>query len=363
MIQLIIAVALLAFAIDIYFGLSRRTRGMQFRFSRYNMYTLQPGTFSVTLSKHYYNLPDNQDVACRFEIAPYGYLDAIRPCENILVGGSAAFGVGSPGNAWNVSGHLREKYLADVINLAIPGWNIEQEVITLLRYLDAIRPKRILLFDGANNLALALPFDYHGYPTSADALAFYGERKYAQAIDEHFDTAPDVRRRATMLVREMLRHSVIARAVYRVAGGQQAAKASAAATGGVDVDAQAAVAVENYLAWLKVLVAVAAARGIEIHCILQPYYSYGRDGAEARNFHFYSINDTFDRYMVAAYGRLDSALSEFAGITYHPVFKEMAAESVGLFTDAVHLNGTGYGVIADKISGIVLGSRHDKETR
>lgn len=364
MIEIIVAIAVLAFAIDIYIGLLRRSRGMEFRFSRYCMYNLKPGGFSVVLSKHYYNLPDNEDVRCTFGVSSDGHLDAIRRCDDVLIGGSAAFGMGSPSNSGNITGHLRERYKLDVLNLAVPGWNIEQEVIALLRHVTTIRPKRVVFFDGANNLALALPFDYHGYRTSSNALAFYGESKYEEAVNQHFDGVPDIRRRAGALAREVLRHSGIARAVYRMVGAQEMSKASTATTDGGDFDSLASIAVNNYLAWLQVFVDVASSRGIEVHCVLQPYYAYGRDMAEVRNFNFYRINKTFDDYMISAYNQLDSALSEFKGITYHRLFREMASGSVGLFTDAVHLNEAGYGMIADKMSGIFLGMRqHDKETR
>lgn len=356
MIELTIVIAATILVADIYVGLSRRTRKMEFRFSRYSMFNMRPGRFQMTLSKQHYNLPENSDVECEFTISPDGHLDNIRPCDNIMIGGSTAFGVGSPGNSQNITGVLRNKYKLDVLNLAIPGWNIEQEVITLLRHIVTINPKKIVFLDGANNLSLALPFNYHGERIHPDALAFYGEDTYEKAINQHFDSVQAIGRRFKALLKEVLRHSLIARAGYRVLGPQNTRKVSIAEKEHIDVDVLANVAVQNYLEWMRIFVEVASSRGIEVHCVLQPYYAFGRDMAAVGRFNFYNVNPAFDDYMISAYNKLDSALLVFKGIIYHPLFREMATESVGLFTDAVHLNDRGYELVADKLNSIFMES-------
>ena len=113
------------------------------------------------MSPSQYRLPYQKPLSCSFDITVEGFQDKIIPYENLLIGGSTAFGTGATSSQTNVTGVLRKKYDLDVINLAVPGWTIEQEVITIIKYIDTISPKQIILVNGPNNLALGLPFNYH----------------------------------------------------------------------------------------------------------------------------------------------------------------------------------------------------------
>jgi len=352
MIEIIIAIIAIVFIVDLYFGLSRRTRKMEFQFQRYSMFNMRSGNTKITLSKHYYNLPGNSDFECEFTISSDGYLDDIRQCNNVLIGGSMAFGMGCSGNSENISGFLRKKYQIDILNLAIPGWNIEQEVITLLRYITTIKPQKIVFLNGANNIAFGLPFDYHNYKISPDILSFYDEVKYADAVNQHFDRCPNLMQRLKGLLKEALSHSYLVRFAYRLLIHKDKNQILESNSELLDFDMLGNMAVKNYLDWLDIFVAIASSKGIEVHCVLQPYYLYGRSPAEITGLNFYNVNTSFDNYMISAYNKLDSALSTFVGITYHPIFRELATENVALFTDAVHLNGEGYEVVADRLKTI-----------
>jgi len=352
MIGFVIDIFIIVLIADIYIGFARKKQTMKYQFQRYNMFNIQPGNIKLTMSKQYYNLPDNNDLKCEFIINSDGYLDKIRACNNILIGGSTAFGTGSTGNFENITGFLREKHHIDVLNLAIPGWNIEQEIIALLRNIEAIKPKKIVFFNGANNLAFGLPFNYHNEAISPDVFAFYCEISYADAVNQHFNHESNFSQRFKSLTKEALIHSVIVRTVYRLLRKKKSNGTILEKNESIDFEMLSNMAVKNYLEWLKIFVDIASSRGISVHCVLQPYYVYGRSPEEIKGYNFYNVNTLFDDYMIKAYEKLDSALSAFEGITYHPICREMSSESVGYFTDPVHLNRAGYEMVADKLKNI-----------
>ena len=352
MMHLIITILCVLFFADLYWGLSRRRRRMDFKFSRYNMFTIKPGVHNVMLSAEHYNLPKNMDVSADYLITKDGFLDEVRECKNVFIGGSTAFGIGGSGNQKCITGWLKSDHQIDVVNLATPGWNVEQEVITLFKHISTLKPDRVVFFHGANNFALALPYDYNDITISDDPLAFYQESKYAETVDQHFGSIKKIGKQYSVVFRETFRHSLAIRFLYNIFLSVTSKKPDIFDHGVPESDELLSCAIDNYLEWLKIFVNVASARGIDVHCVLQPYYAYGRDISETAEHNFYKVHKTFDECMVRAYDKLDTALSDFDGVIYHPLFKAFAKESVGLFTDAVHLNDQGYKLIAKKIKHI-----------
>lgn len=345
-------VLILILIIDLLVAFRKRNRKpLEYIFSKYNMFVIKPGKHSFDMSRVFYNLPGNEDIPVCFEICDDGYLDRVRNSELVLLGGSVAFGTGSTGNEYNISGYLKNTYGWDVVNLAIPGFNIEQEVITIVKHLEAINPNRIAIFDGCNNLALAMPFDYHNYYIGSDPLSFYSELGYRTAVNQHLSSLKDIKYHLKISAKEIFREDLIITPLYRFLS-QVRLNRYGINKGGQpkELEALIKIGVKNYLYWLGILVDVCKSRNIELYVFLQPYYMYGRPKGAANNSNFYQINEEFDKYMISGLGQLHSELNNMEYIYYCPLFKNIANESVDLFTDAVHLNNNGYQLIAGIIN-------------
>jgi len=183
----------------------KENKGFEYRFSRYNMYNFEKGVYDFNYGK--------EDIKCSFDISKDGYLDEIRKADTVFMGGSTAFGVGSKGNEHNISSFLKNEYGYDIINLAIPGWNVEQAVITFLIHIERINPKRIILFDGANNLAFGLPFDYHNLQIDSSPYSFYQEKAYKQNYNDAKNKS--IFQQTKILLKSIFQHSILVKILYR----------------------------------------------------------------------------------------------------------------------------------------------------
>ena len=304
------------------------------------MYNLEEGDYNFDYSK--------EVIKCCFNISKDGYLDDIIKADTILMGGSSAFGVGSKGNGYNISSFLKKDYGHNIINLAIPGWNIEQSVITLLKHIEIIKPKRVILFDGANNLAFGLSFDYHNNPIETSPYSFYGEKKYKQ--DYYEEKNESIFFTIKKLLRIIAINSTITKKFYYILKPKVAKRIEDENLS--DIARLMDIAVENYIKWVKLLKIVCLDSGIELVVATQPYYIFGKDInkiAKKELEHIDSINNFFDNCMLNAYEKLDSELSKIREIKYIPIFKLYKELKLNLYTDAVHLKTDGYKIIAEHI--------------
>lgn len=314
----------------------KKNNNFIYSFSRYNMYNYKEGNYKFGYA--------SEKIECTFNITEDGYLDKIRKADVLLLGGSSAFGVGSKGNDYNISGFLKKKYNIDIINLSIPGWNLEQEVITILRYIEQVKPRQIILFDGANNLAFGLPFDYHNNPIASSPYAFYGEKEYKKNYEAMQNES--MLFQIKNILRLLFRHSFIVRIIYKKIISRNSF--SEVGTKHLDVQALIKISVDNYIKWVNLLSAVCLRWDIDLIIATQPYYIYGKDDLKENEVeHFNSINKFFDDYMLKAYDILDKELEKISTIKYFPIFKLYQKFSPLIFTDAVHLKTDGYEIIAD----------------
>lgn len=321
-------------------------KSLKFMFSRYDMYRAEPGSYEFGEGA--------EEEVSRFNISKDGYLDEIRQADVLLLGGSSAFGVGALSNETNLSAFLREVHGFDIINLSIPGWNVEQAAITFFKHWERIRPKKCILFDGANNLALGLPYDYNNLSIDTDPYAFYREREYRinYVNGTHCDRAGWLARR---LARKIFKHSFIARAFYRLAGQQATPFYESQVQ--LDTARIADLMVANYIKWVTMLASVCTQAGCELIVATQPYYLYGvqvEGLAPGELDHLGKLNPSVDSYMLSAYDKLDAALTQLVadGVTvrYLPQFKSADKLGVGCFADGVHLTSEGYEIVAEQLA-------------
>ena len=320
------------------------------------MFNLKNGDYKITMPSIFYNLPNNKDQECTFTISKSGYLDDIKESKIVLIGGSTAFGTGSTGNEKNISGLLRKKYNLDVINLSVPGYNIEQEILTLLKYIDKIRPNKVIFFNGANNLALGLPFDYNDLPIDKSSISFYGESKYAYTVNQHFSVEKNYLNIIKEITKQILSKSSILRLSYKFFKSFFESKYKSDINikpNKNSMDNLAKEATENYIRWLKIFLEIAEERKIKVFCVLQPYYSFGRSNYELNNQNFFNINKTIDQYMKKAYHLLDNELKSIKNINYYPIYKELTLNNLSIFTDALHLNNQGYELVSEKLFKLI----------
>jgi hypothetical protein len=320
----------------------KENKGFEYRFSRYNMYNFEKGVYDFNYGK--------EDIKCSFDISKDGYLDEIRKADTVFMGGSSAFGVGSKGNEHNISGILKNEYGYDIINLAIPGWNVEQAVITFLKHIERINPKRIILFDGANNLAFGLPFDYHNLQIDSSPYSFYQEKAYKQNYNDAKNKS--IFQQTKILLKSIFQHSILVKILYhtikfRILGNNNSIDKNL-----LDIDSLIDISIENYIKWVNLLKVLCLDSEIELVIATQPYYLFGQDinkipKQELK--HIYSINNFFDDCMINGYKKLDNKLSKIERIKYIPIFKLYKDLKINLYTDAVHLKSDGYKIIAKYI--------------
>ena len=329
------------FFIAIYKVNKKTNKHLEYRFSRYNMFNIEEGDYNFNYSK--------ENIKCQFNISKDGYLSAIEKADTIFMGGSSAFGVGSKGNDFNISGFLKNDFSHNIINLAVPGWNIEQSVITLLKHIDKVEPKRIIIFDGANNLAFGLSFDYNNLPIDSSPYSFYREKVYKKNYDESKNE--NIFFTFKKLLRLTLRNSIIAKNIFYLI------KPNTKINPKVNENTPNIInsmneAIENYVKWLKLLKSICLNHDIELIVATQPYYLFGRDKNEISKKdleHMNNVNNLFDDCMVNAYKKLDIELNKMQGIKYLPIFKLYKNLGLNLYTDAVHLKTEGYKIIAEYI--------------
>jgi hypothetical protein len=329
------------FFIAIYKANKKTNKQLEYHFSRYNMYNIEAGDYNFNYSK--------ENIKCQFNISKDGYLCDIKKADTIFMGGSAAFGVGSRGNNFNICGFLKNDFSHDIINLGIPGWNIEQSVITLLKHIDKVEPKRIIIFDGANNLAFGLSFDYNNLPIDSSPYSFYREFEYKKNYDESKNES--IFFTFKKLLRLVLRNSIIVKNIFYLI------KPKIKINPKININTQNIVnsidvAIKNYVKWLKILKTICFDYDIELIVATQPYYMFGRDKnaiSKKDLEHIDSVNNFFDNYMLNAYEKLDIELKKINGIKYLPIFKLYKNLGLNLYTDAVHLKTEGYKIIAQYI--------------
>lgn len=316
---------------------------MGFQFSRYNMFSQKPGSYSFHMSPKAYNLPGNSPQAVQFKVAESGHLDLIEKAEVIIAGGSMAYGIGCTSNEKNACSLLKQKLQKKIINLAVPGYNIAQEVITILKYLDDIQPKTIVLIDGANDLALGLSENYNRVPIDSDPIAFYGEKEYKYIVNENIKLSSLPFLRQGIL--NALPHFFVLRFHFQILKALKNLfkKKGASNSLSAEVSNNKEKTMQNYLHWLKILADVCKQRQIKLVVALQPYYSYGRQEKDFADFHF-KRNHEFDNEMLSMYEAFESKLNELqktSTFEFVTLYKRVDKFSVNMFTDAVHLNDAG----------------------
>jgi hypothetical protein len=346
--------------------LKTRARYLPSCFSRYNMFKVQPGTYRVNVSNKQYNLPNKHSFVSVWDIRPSGYLSDLRQCEVVLLGGSSAFGTGSRGSDYNISSFLNREYGTDVLNLSVPGYNIEQEILTLFQNLDLIKPQKVILFDGANNLAMALPFDYNNKAISEDPCGFYGESGYQEAVARYFGGV-DATHYFSPFIKRLLEQDFLLRTttslisftiskirrIFRYFFNTFSASKSEEHSSKPDFTETMLRSINNYVYWLEILSDVCQRREIEVYIFTQPYYMIGRQAEELKSANFFNVNKQFDDFMLQSYAILDKRLNKLKNIYYCPIYKKMANEDINYFVDAVHLTEDGYRLIAKEIAAVI----------
>jgi len=342
-----------------------RLRAYPFQFSRYNMYTNLPGTHRQLLAAAAFNLPDNQDRWANFEVTPEGFLDAIRPAKVLFAGGSAAFGTGSTAAERTISGRLRADGI-DVINLAVPGYVIAQEVIAIIEHIDRINPETVILYDSANDLGFTMPLDYNNLKFKPASVGFYKEELYGAAVDQFFVRGEHALMPTGMNFPGWVRHLagsclyrsfVLSRTLLplwkRLSNMYRPARASLGCSEAPTLASypqellqeRMGQGIHNYLHWLSVLKYLCAERGIQVIVVTQPYYSWGRSEEQFLE-HRFRRNKPYDNMMHEGIALLTERLSALAGIAYIPLHEEFATEDLGFFCDAVHMTDEGYERVA-----------------
>lgn len=307
-------------------------------FSRYNMYNYRQGKYSFNYS--------SKSIECVFTISKDGFLDNISYTDVILLGGSSAFGVGSKGSDYNISAFLKNKYGMKIKNLSIPGWNIEQEVITVFKHYEKLKAKKIILFDGSNNLALGLPFDYHNYDIESSPYAFYQEKEFKRYFYE--GKADNIKVLTIKLFKAIFRHSFFVTLVYKAMKAGSFGETKNIKTE-VDYDNISDIAVNNYCKWVEILAAFCKDNNIELIVATQPYFIYGKNLDELNSTkESFKFNTPFDDYMLMSLNKLENKIKNIDNIVYIPIFRLLSNElKLKDFTDAVHLTTDGYEIIAD----------------
>lgn len=309
-------------------------------FSRYNMYNYKQGQYSFNYSK--------QRIPCTFDISKDGFLDSIDYTDVIFLGGSSAFGVGSNGNGYNVSAFLKNKYGINIKNLSIPGWNIEQEVITIFKHYEKLKPKKIILFDGSNNLALGLPFDYHNYDIEISPYAYYQEKEFIKYF--YNGKSDSIKMLSIRLLKTIFKHSILITLLYKTMklGNFRETKVDKIE---IDYDGISNIVVDNYIKWIEILASFCKSNNIELIVVTQPYFIYGKNAKELEyakeNF---KVNTYFDKYMLMSLDKLEEKIKNIDNITYIPIFRLLSKQlDLNYFTDAVHMTTDGYEIVADYI--------------
>jgi len=338
---------------------------MDFQFSRYNMYRQRPGQYSFVMLPERYNLPQGQPLEVDFKISSSGYLDDIKPADIVLCGGSAAFGTGATSEAKNISGHLRAKYAYDVVNLAIPGYRVAQEVLTLIQHLDKLQAKTVILFHGTNDMALAFPFSYWGEPFHSDPLSFYSELEYSQVMNEYFSYDSGFK---FTLQRFLLRASHRFVSFYWLHKIYSFLKPKRGISSALKPENSSAFfqertesSFQEYKNWLEVLSSYCQRRSIRLIVALQPYHFYGHTKEEVLGKTKLRLNDQFDKAMVSSFVTYDGYLKAQSDITYCPIFKEFAKLDLNYFVDAVHLSDQGYEWVADRLHQELVKANEDRQ--
>jgi len=337
---------------------ARKKKGQSFQYSRYNMFVNSSSGLNFIVRPSEYRLPDQKPLNCSFDITVEGFQDKIIPCENLLIGGSTAFGTGATSSQTNVTGVLRKKYDIDVINLAVPGWIIEQEVITIIKYIDTISPKQIILVNGPNNLALGLPFNYHYSKIKDDPIAIYGEMDYEILVNQHYKNFRPINSALKGLAREILGGTKTLNLLKKTPFGKLTpsygymshyAKAQSKAI----LDNRGPELIENsinnYIHWLKIIRDIVAMRKIKLLVVLQPYFSYGRPRSQFEETPFPYFNEPFNDLLSHGLEQLEAECLKLDGLRLVPAFKSFAEMPIDYFIDPVHLTHLGYDALADLI--------------
>ncbi len=329
---------------------------MDFKFSRYNMYKQKPGDYEFTMYPGRYNLPNNEPLDVEWKVDNSGFLDPIRRADVLFCGGSSAFGTGTSSYKLNVSNTLKNKFGYDIINLSIPGFNAAQEVITILKHLDEVKPKTIVLFHGSNDIAGAFPFNYWMDSILPDPHAFYGELEYGQLINEYYSYNSGF---SLSLKRLLLRASyrfVSAKILHRAYLAAKRLRRSVAGTTPAfskNYDAEVAQAFQSYKSWIDVLHTVCVAKKIRLIIGVQPYHTYGRSTEEITTRTQLRMNPVFDGYVSSMLNPVFEYLKTLRGVEAHAFYEDFKKLDANLFIDPVHLTNAGYALIAQGFHDII----------
>ena len=311
---------------------------------------------TYNMSPAHYNLPLQKPVSCTFDITAEGFQDKIMPCENLLVGASTAFGTGATSPQTNITGVLRNKYEIDIINLSVPGFNIEQEVITIIKHIDTISPKQIVLVNGANNLSLGLPFNYHYVEIKDDPIAMYDEMDYETFVNQRYRNFLPIKFLLKNLPKELLTQTKTVYLLKKIFFSKLTQNAKAQSDATLQKRGQKLIvsSIKNYVHWLKIVRDIATARGIKLLVVLQPYFTYGRPRSQFNERPpFPYINEPFDDLMDQGFKQLEAECLKIDGLRLVPAFKPFAKMPLDFFIDPVHLTELGYdalpGLIKDEL--------------
>ena len=270
----------------------------------------------------YRNLPNQQSES--YVIDELGYRVAHPRGEGrpiVVLGGSAAFGLGLRGDALTFAARLGTLLARPVVNASVVGHVSSQELAEMVHYADRLAPAAYIVFDGWNDL-----FDKFEPQRRCQRLAgengTFGmiERRLVQAFFHEIDepTPPD-----------------------------------SAAPPTTELECFDAV-VDTYIANLERMVAFSRGRGANIIVVFQPELGSKRRPSEAEQ-RSLEVWDRDRRYVADRFSERYARMLESAGES--PLLREIAVldlnrreEIVGseetLFADPVHLNPRGHEIVA-----------------
>ena len=273
----------------------------------------------------------------------------------IVIGGSAAFGLGVEGRDTLSSALGRELAEAEVLNAGVIGYQSSQELALVVYKLLDLKPSLILAFSGWNDL-----FETFWWERFGDAEMQYRGNVIFNEMETRLLKYREIEWNPGYAIREaglsIVRNSTILSALYRGVGrsaGEQAQPVSPA-TAGQRVDQVA----EHYVANMKKLSDLARSRGGRLLVVLQPeegqLLSFGELSNRSRGkgggwpgFWYWS---NFPASYLAFRSQVALALAQ-AGIEVIDASRLLRdqAPTGSLFVDAVHMTPAGYALTAQLI--------------
>jgi len=261
--------------------------------------------------------------------------------RGILLGSSAAFGVGCSHDQFTLPSHLNRQSRLSWFNFGGRAFNSTQEVILFLLYLPKT-VKKLLIFSGLNNLVLA----YLAARTSSVYNSFFSQSVFEQAMrslpDEMFSLSQRIRR-----VFSGMKQRILPNRVYQ---------------GPRDLDLQYKNILECFQRDMEVLWGLGKGYGFEIMFAFQPVATWIDKELTVEEIKLFSLLDELHIWKVLAeyivsekeqYVQDVRSICENLNIQFYDLNNsEEFRQKKWLFVDRVHLTDRGYALAAQIVKEV-----------